>query len=90
MGIRYQNYEDSLTFLNLEELSVRRDKLCLTFVLKCFIIANFGHILTPIPNVGYNDSDLRRFVKPQWDTDRYHNSLLVYLPRILNEYFSTN
>ena len=89
MGTRYQSYEDSLTFLNLEDLSVRREELCLTFALKCLNSAKFGHLFTPTPNVGYNVRELRHFVEPQCDTDRYLNSPLVYLTRILNEYFST-
>ena len=90
MGTRYQSYEDSLTFLNLEELSVRRDELCLAFALKCLNSAKFGHIFIPTPNVGYNVRELRRFVEPKCDTERYRKSPLVYLTRLLNEYFSTN
>ena len=35
LGNKYENYEESLQILNLDKLSVRREKLCLKFALNC-------------------------------------------------------
>ena len=90
MGTRYHNYEDSSIYLNLEELSVRREQLCLTFALKCFNSEKFKHLFIPTHNSGHNVREVRRLLEPLCERDRYQNSPLVYLTRILNKYFSLN
>ena len=88
MGSRHTSYEVSLTYLDLEELSNRRENLCLTFALKCLKNEKFKHFFQPTPELEYGmRNERRKFLEPQCDRERYRKSPLVYMTRLLNQYF---
>ena len=68
-------------------LHLRREKLCLSFALKSLKNVRFKHLFEPTPNVDYRFRHVKRFKEPQYDTSRYNNSPLVYLTRLINNYF---
>ena len=88
MGEKYTNYEGGLEILGLETLLDRRTQLCLQFALKCLNNEKYKDWFQPTP---INDHDFRKeipkFLEPQCQTERYKNSPIVYLTRILNDYF---
>ena len=88
LGHMYNNYEEALEQLDLESLGERRETLCLNFALKCLRNQKFKNLFnrTP-PNDHYLINQPRRFLEPQCSTSRYQNSPLVYLTKILNQYF---
>ena len=88
LGKRFTNYEEGLTFLELETLVERREKLCLTFALKCLASHKYKDWFQLTPKTDNYLRETRKLLEPQCQTDRYRNSPKVYLTRILNEYFS--
>ena len=89
MGQRYICYESALNFLELDPLDIRREQLCLTFALKCLRNNKFNHWFQINPQNPHNLREIPKFVEPLCVTERYRNSPLVYLTRILNDHYST-
>ena len=88
MGQRYNDYDSALDFLNLESLEKRRETLCLTFALKCLRNPKFRHWFELTPQNPYSLRETRKFLEPLCHKERYFNSPLVYLERLLNNYCS--
>ena len=89
MGSRYVDYEESILYLELEKLSVRRTQLCLNFALKCLHSKKFKHLFELVPQNDHNIRHRRTFLEPQCAKERYKDSPLVYLTRLLNQHFET-
>ena len=89
MGQRYIDYKSALDFLSLEPLSQRRENLCLTFALKCLNNPKFKDWFPLNSQNPHNLRETHKFLEPHCKTERYRNSPLVYLTRVLNNYFST-
>ena len=89
MGRRYLSYEDSLTILKLETLHERREEICLSFALKCQNSKKFSHMFEPVPHSDYNFRETLKFIEPHCHLERTRKSPLVYLTRLLNNYYST-
>ena len=87
LGHNYVNYEDALKLLDMESLKERRDILCLNFALKCLSNPKFKNLFERTPDYDYSVRNQRKFQEPQCSKARYQNSPLVYLTRILNQYF---
>ena len=85
---RYTNYEDGLTILGLETLLERRKTLCLNFALKCLGSSKYNGWFQKTPKIEYNIRETREFLEPQCQLDRYMDSPIPYLTRLLNEYFA--
>ena len=87
MGSRFTTYEDAMEYLELEELSDRRESICLNFALKCLTNPKFKDLFTLVPENDHYIRERRKFLGPQCSKDRYRNSPLVYLTRLLNKHF---
>ena len=97
MAERYSTYSEGLEYLGLESLQLRRESVCLTFALKCLFSTKYRDLFTLVPNSDHglrnNRKFLephcyrRKFLEPQCTTERFRKSPLVYLTRILNDYF---
>ena len=90
MGSRYISYEESVLYLDLENLRDRRTQLCLNFALKCSNSGKFKHLFELVPLDDHNIRHRRTFLEPQCTTERYRNSPLVYLTRLLNQHLEKN
>ena len=90
MGFRYVDYEQALLYLELEKLSSRRTELCLNFALKCLYSKKYKHLFEFVPVDDHNIRQRRKLLEPQCHKDRYRNSPLVYLTRLLNQHFESN
>ena len=89
MGSRYKSYETSLKYLSLDPLYKRREKLCLKYAIKCLKNEKFRHLFVTTPEYEYNfRNDAKKFVEPFCETHRYETSPLLYLTRLLNNYYS--
>ena len=79
----YPGYSAALELTGLETLAVRRDKLCLNFAKKC---VKFPHTTDMFPQ----NKKIRvtrkteKFVVPFARTERYKNSSIPYMARLLN------
>ena len=71
----------------MESLGERRDILCLNFALKCLSNPKFKNLFIKSPDYDYSVRKQRKFQEPQCAKARYQNSPLVYLTKILNQYF---
>ena len=66
MGSRYSSYEESLVYLDLESLEIRRENLCLAFALKCLKTEKFKHLFQATPDLEYAmRNDRRKVIEPQ-------------------------
>ena len=83
MKENYPGYSAALKLTGLETLATRRDKLCLNFAKKC---VKFHHTKDMFPE---NEKirvtrNTERFVVPFARTERYKNSSIPYMARLLN------
>ena len=86
MGLRYTNYSDALTKLNLQTLDERRENLCLKFAKKCLIVDKFKKMF-PL-NVNSHNMKKRnheRYRVSKSLTERHKLSAIPYMQRLLNE-----
>ena len=87
----YTHYEKALDILNLDSLEERRTSLCLRFAIKCKnnpIISNlFKH------KEKEHEMELRKtemFNVNIANTERYKNSAIPFMQRLLNKYENKN
>ena len=83
LGNYYTNYTDSLKEMKLDNLEVRRKKLCLKFAKKCLKNRKFKHWFTV--RSGMKTRSKERFINPAANKKRYRLSSIPYLTNILNE-----
>ena len=85
---RYENYDQACILLNTQSLELRRKSLALTFALKCLKSKQHKHLFKPRISTYYKLRNLKSFEEPFCRTQRYRNSPLPYLTRLLNEHFA--
>ena len=83
----YSDYHHACLTLNVQTLSTRRTKLCLSFALKCLKSENHRHLFKL--NTHANLRNPEKFDVPYAHTTRYFNSPKLYLTRLLNNHFSS-
>ena len=84
MGDQYENYEDSLNELDIEELAIRREQMCLNFAKKC--VSN-PKTSAWFPMNLLTEHDIRNSNEYQVQyalTERLKKSTIPYLQRLLN------
>ena len=82
----YTNYETALLHLNLERLDHRRDKLCLSFALKCSRSQRHQSMFPSNPSPRSTTRNYKTYMEPLCNTSRYYNSSIPYLTRLLNKF----
>ena len=85
MDDKYLDYHHACLNMNMQTLSSRRSKLCLSFALKCLKSDKHRHLF----NLNSHTSIRRpeRFDVPHAHTTRYFKSPKLYLTRLLNNHF---
>ena len=81
----YTNYETALLSLNMERLDNRREKLCLSYAIKCTKSHRHQSMFIPSPSHMYNTRNFKTYMEPLCNTSRYYNSSIPYLTRLLNK-----
>ena len=85
MNEDYLDYHHACLKLNVQTLSSRRIKLCLSFALKCVESDKHRHMFKLNKQTNLRHPD--RYDVPYAHTTRYYNSPKLYLTRLLNEHF---
>jgi predicted component of type VI protein secretion system len=80
MGASYVNYEECLDQINEQTLKERRDQLCLRFAESCLKNDKFSSWFQK----GVNTRSGSYFLEPVSKTNRYRNSAIPHLTRLLN------
>ena len=86
LGNRYENYENALELVNLEKLKDRRERLCLIFAKKCLQNEKTADMFPK--NKHKSNMQTRKpeeFKVNHANTDRYKNSAIPYMQRLLND-----
>ena len=84
MGKKYTEYDEALKYLNLEKLSERRQKLCLSFAKKC-IKHEKAKILFPLNNHLKQLRHSEKFKVKFAANERYKKSSIPYMQNLLNQ-----
>ena len=84
LGENYVNYEAALEMTGLQSLSVRREKRCLDFALKC-VNHERNSRLFPL-NLHIRNRET--FTVNHATTDTYMMSAIPYFQRLLNKHFT--
>ena len=87
MNEDYHDYHHACLNLDVQTLSSRRSKLCLTFASKCLESVKHRHLFKL--NTHINIRNPEKFDVPHAHTTRYFKSPKLYLTRLLNNHFST-
>ena len=90
LGNKYENYEESLQILNLDKLSVRREKLCLKFALNCTENPKTMKKFPLKKKIRKNLRKTNKFKINKTNTDRLGKSSVLYLQDLLNKNTSEN
>ena len=85
MASRYTSYEFALQYLSLERLDVRREKLCLSFALKCANNPRHKNMFPTNDNYRPNMRNPKPYKEYFCNTSRYYKSSIPYLARLLNK-----
>ena len=86
LGINYNSYEQALTKVDLQNLSERRDELCLRFAKKC-VKSDKTQDMFPINPKNINTRSHEHFKVQEFNTDRLNNSAIPFMQRLLNLYY---
>ena len=86
LGPQYTDYHLACISLNVKQLNLRRIQLCLNFGLKCLNDRKFKHLFKRNLTTSIRNSD--HFYFPTARSTRYFKSPLLYITRLLNDYFS--
>ena len=81
---RYESYEQSLVELNLENLTQRRDKLCLKFAKKCLKHEQTKEMFPLNDDPEYDIRKKQKFYVQFAHTNRLRDSTIPQLQRVLN------
>ena len=85
-GVSYSGFENSLAISNIVRPSVKLAKITRQFAKKSSKHPKFAKWFQPVPNTLMNTRRKKNnYVQIPARTDRYHNSPIPYLTRILNE-----
>ena len=88
LGRNYSNYSNAMAQTGLDTLEIRRTKLCLSFVKKAVKHPKHSHWFSQkndrkLPNTR---SVKLKFNEPLCRLERFKNSPISYLSRLLNEH----
>ena len=89
LGKDYISYKTALESLKIENLEVRRVRLCLNFALKAEAHAKFRNWFIKNTKT-YNTRSKIRYKEVYGKHARYTNSPLAYLTRLLNTHYSSS
>ena len=81
----YTSYEDALNLTGLETLKTRRNKLSLSFAIKC-TKNEATRDMFPRKNVLTNTRSSEKFVVTKSSTERLANSAIPFMQRLLNKH----
>ena len=82
---RYKNYENALRIAGLDYLSVRRSQICLKFAKKAYKNPKYKHWFCE-NLVDVNTRSKKLSLQPvKYRTDRFRDSPISYLTKLLNE-----
>ena len=81
----YTSYEDSLKICDLDTLKARRNKLSLSFALKC-IKNKTTEDMFPVKNFLANIRFSEKYVVTQSSTERLAKSAIPFMQRLLNKH----
>ena len=86
MGDQHQGYKKSLSYLDLDTLNERRDKLCLKFALRGAKNEKFSHMF-PLNDKNHEmkTRNVEKYFVQHTNTARLQNSPLIYMQKLLNE-----
>ena len=85
MGEEYEGYEESLSLLNLEDLTVRRESLCLDFAKQCLLNPKTMSWFPTNPASDHDTRNPNTFLVQHANNERLKNSTIPYLQRLLNK-----
>ena len=88
LGKKYSSYEDALEYLNLENLELRRVRLCLNFALKAESHPKFSKWFIRRENL-YNTRSKLKYKQVLANHARYSRSPLGYLTKLLNIHYNS-
>ena len=80
---QYSHYVNALELTGLETLSMRREKLCLNFAKKCAKNPSTKDMF-PLKQIKVNTRKPEKYQVPFGRTDRFKNSAIPYMSRLLN------
>ena len=86
MGKDYSTYKEGLKLLKINNLKLRRDKLCLSFAKKCIKNEKVKNMF-PLRKVihGMKKRKHRKFQNVRTNTTRYKQSAIPYMVKLLND-----
>ena len=84
MNNDYEDYEKMLKELNLEELKVRREQICLDFAKKCVLNPKTSNWFPKNPPTDHSIRNPNEFLEMFASTERLRMSTIPYLQRLLN------
>ena len=79
----YETYNQALKLTGLPTLKERRTQLCLGFAKKC-LKSDRNRDLFPLRQPKYNTRHTEKFIVTKCRTDRFRNSAIPYMQRLLN------
>ena len=82
----YQNYEQALEVLNLDKLSSRRDKLCLSFAKKCLRHDQTKDMFPLNPSNEFNIRNKEKYVVQHAKHSQLLDSSIPQLQKAINNY----
>ena len=85
LGQAYTNYEAALLYFTMERLDIRREKLCLSFAIKCTKSQRHQSIFPLNPSQRQNMRNRKTYMEPHCNTSRYYKRAIPHLARLLNK-----
>ena len=82
---KYLSYQNSLELCGLESLKTRRNKLSLSFALKC-LKSESTKDMFPVRNIQADTRFSERYVVTKSCTERLANSAIPFMQRLLNKH----
>ena len=86
LGQAYTSYEAALLNFTIERLDIRREKLCLSFAIKCTKSQRHQSMFPLNPSQRQNMRSRKTYMEPHCNTSRYYKSAIPYLARLLNKH----
>ena len=84
----YVDYQSGCEILNAKSLELRRLDLSLNFAKACLKNPQHCHLFKQRKSTYYQLRNIKSFEEPFCHTDRYKNSPLPFLTRLLNDHFA--
>ena len=84
----YVDYQSGCNILNAKSLQLRRLDLSLNFAKACLKNPQHCHLFKQRKSTYYQLRNIKSFEEPFCHTDRYKNSPLPFLTRLLNDHFA--